>query len=69
MNTVNQPSALPTNKLMVATAVGPVVTEVWAGVMAEILPALAGPEMSLFAGMIATLVVGYFVPDRPNVVG
>lgn len=62
-----QPSALPTNKLAVAALIGPASTEAWGAVMATIYPPLSGPEVSLLIGAVATLVVGWFVPDRANV--
>ena len=65
---VNQPSAMPTNKLMVATLVGPAATEVWGQVMSGLYPSLAGPAMSMLVGGIAALLIGYFVKDRANVV-
>ncbi len=68
MPTVNQPSAMPTNKLAVATLVGPAATEAWGAVWEGIYPAVAGPEVSLLVGCLAALIVGYFVKDRPNVV-
>ena len=63
---VTQPSAMPTRKLAVAAAIGPAVTEAWGAVMAGIYPPLAGPEVSLLAGMMAALMLGYFVKDRAN---
>lgn len=65
---VKQPGYAPTNKLMVAAAVGPAATEAWGAVVATVYPPLAGPEISYFVGLCAALVVGYFVRDRANVV-
>ena len=62
-----QASALPTNKLAVAALIGPATTEAWGAVMATIYPPVAGPEVSLLVGALATLIVGWFVPDRANV--
>ena len=71
-----QPSALPTNKLAVGSAVtaivgtqlSPAVAEVWPQV---VWPILAGPAVtdivSASAALAAGLVVGWFVPDRANV--
>lgn len=67
MNTVNQPSARPTNKLMVAALVGPAVTEAWQNVMLEIYLPLAGESVGMLMGGLAALAVGYMVRDRPNV--
>jgi hypothetical protein len=67
MALVKQPSALPTNKLAVAALIGPAATEAWGAVMASVYPAVAGPEMSLLVGAVATLIVGWFIPDRANV--
>lgn len=71
-----QISALPTNKLAVGATVaaiigtqsGPLVTEIWP----QIAPAvLSGPVMTdtlaMLVAMIGGVVVGWFVPDRPNV--
>jgi hypothetical protein len=76
MPLVKQPSALPTNKLAVGSAVtaivgtqlSPAVAEVWP----QIAPALlAGPAMteivSAVAALLAGLAVGWFIPDRANV--
>jgi hypothetical protein len=63
---VDQPTARPTNKLAIAVLIGPAVTEIWGGVMAEIYPALAGASTSMLVGAIAALAVGYLVPDRAN---
>lgn len=67
MALAKQPDRLPTNKLAVAALIGPAVTEAWGAVMATIYPPLSGPEVSLLVGAVATLIVGYFVPDRENV--
>lgn len=67
MPLVNQPTSLPTNKLMVATLIGPAATEVWGQVMTDLYPTLAGPAMSMLAGGVAAMLVGYFVKDRANV--
>ncbi|MEY1555340.1 hypothetical protein AB3Y40_06860 [Yoonia sp. R2331] len=68
MKLVNQPSALPTNKLAVSVMIGPVVTELWPEVMMDVYPPLAGGDATaVFVGAIAALIVGYFVPDRANV--
>lgn len=67
MTTVSQPTLRPTNKLMTAVAIGPAVTEVWGAVMADLYPALAGPEMSILAGALAAAFFGYMVRDQANV--
>ncbi len=67
MTTVNQPSARPTNKLMVAALAGPAASEVWRSVMTDLIPHLAGPEMCGLIGACAAFGVGYVVRDRPNV--
>lgn len=64
-----QPDMLPTNKLAVASLVGPAVYEVWGTVMLTIFPALAGPAMGMLVAAAATLLVGYFVPDRAGISG
>ncbi|MCJ8139550.1 hypothetical protein [Falsirhodobacter halotolerans] len=66
MKLATQLSALPTNKLLTGSAIGPIATAAWAEVMATAAPALAGPGMSGLIGFIAAIVVGYFVPDRVN---
>lgn len=74
--TVRQPTARPTNKLLVGTPVATLATlagsEIWQTYMAAIEPGLAGPAMSNLAGALAGLIAGgiagYFVKDRPNVV-
>ena len=73
MALAKQPSAMPTNKLAVGSAVtaivgtqlSPAVAEVWP----QIAPAiLSGPAMteiiSAVAALLAGLAVGWFVPDR-----
>ena len=67
MTLVNQPSALPTNKLAVAAAIGPAASEVWAAFLAGPYPELAGPAMQVLVGAVAALLAGYFVRDRANV--
>ena len=62
-----QETAFPTNKLSVAVIIGPAVTEAWGAGMQTIYLPLSGPEMSMLMGALVTLLVGYFVPDRPNV--
>lgn len=59
---VNQPSALPTNKLAVAALIGPAVTE---GV-GLLFPVLDGGSISMLCGGIAALAVGWIVKDRAN---
>lgn len=65
----NQPSMLPTNKLTAATltalaaGAGMEVFRHWA---ADSAPYLTGPEFTIFAEALAVFVVGYMVPDRPN---
>lgn len=66
MTLVNQPSKRPTNKLAVAVAIGPAATEAWGSVMADLYPPLAGPSVSMLAGALAALAIGYFVKDRAN---
>lgn len=67
MKLVNQPSALPTNKLGVAALVGPAVAEVWRNLMTDAYPALAGDATAILVGTFAALIAGYFVRDRANV--
>lgn len=64
-----QPDAFPSNKLSVAVIIGPAVTEAWGSVMETLYAPLSGPEVSMLMGALVTLLVGYFVPDRPNVAG
>lgn len=72
MATVNQPSALPTNKLS-ASLVGLVLGAVLFEIAAHYFPTLAEVEidgvgsLSLVFQMFASAALGYFVPDRPNV--
>lgn len=67
MALVRQPGRLPTNKLSVAVLIGPAATEAWGAVMTTIYPPVAGPEVSMLAGALAALAIGYLVPDRANV--
>ena len=67
MALVRQPSNFPTNKLSVAVLIGPAVTEAWGSVMATVYAPLSGPEVSMLAGALAALAIGYIVPDRANV--
>lgn len=67
MKSAKQPDWWPTNKLMVASAIAPAASEAWGRVMADLAPALAGPDVSILAGLLAALGVGWFVSDRPNV--
>lgn len=67
MKSAVQSSMLPTRKLAVAAAVGPATGEVWARVMTDIYPALAGPQFSLLVATSAALFVGYWVKDAPNI--
>lgn len=69
MPLAKQEGYYPTNKLSVAVIIGPAVTEAWGSVMQTIYAPVAGPEMSMLVGALVTLLVGYFVPDRPNVKG
>lgn len=66
MKLATQISALPTNKLMTGSVVGPIATAAWAEVMATAAPSLAGPGMSGLIGFGAALLFGYFIPDRVN---
>lgn len=62
--TVNQPNWVPTNKLMVASLIGPAVTEVWAN-MAPV--AFSGPAVNALVGSAISFLVGYYlVRDRDN---
>lgn len=78
MALAKQPSALPTNKLMVAAAIGPAATEIWSNGTAALTPDLVGPGLAAAAsamsgsaaatlvGLVVTLIVGWFVPDFEN---
>lgn len=65
---VNQPSAMPTRKLMTGALVGPAAAEAWGNIMATVYPPVAGPEMSMLIGALAAVLVAYWVRDRANVV-
>lgn len=65
---VKQPTAMPTNKLMVGAMATAAVTEAWGAIMADLYPPLAGEAMSMLMGAMAGLAVGYFVRDRANVI-
>jgi hypothetical protein len=67
MTRVNQPSAMPTNKLMTGALIGPAVNEFWGRLMTEHYPPLSGPEVSMLVGTIAAVTVAYWVRDRANV--
>lgn len=67
MALARQRSAWPTNKLAVAAAIAPAATEVWSAVMSANHPELSGPAVSILVGALASLVVGWFIPDRANV--
>lgn len=62
-----QATAMPTRKLTVGAMIGPVVTEVWGSVMADIYPPLSGPELSMLIGALAAIAVAYWIKDAPNV--
>ena len=68
MALATQLNNFPTNKLAIAAMIGPAVTEAWGSVMAEMYAPMSGPAMAMLAGAIASLIIGWFVPDRPNVV-
>lgn len=71
-----QPSAMPTNKLAVATIgnvtlnalMADAIREAWPSIVG---PALSGPAMTAFIAAaipaLLSLAVAYFVPDRPNI--
>lgn len=67
MALVKQPSNFPTNKLSVAVLIGPATTEAWGKIMETVYAPVSGPEVSMLAGALAALAVGYFVPDHANV--
>ncbi len=64
MALAKQKDSFPTNKLAVAALIGPATTEAWGAIFATVYAPISGPEVSLLAGAVATLVVGWFVPDR-----
>lgn len=61
-----QTTYLPTNKLAIASLIGPAAVEAYQAVMLDIYPPLSGEAMSMLVGAFVALSVGYFVPDRPN---
>lgn len=71
-----QRSALPTNKLAVGSAMAaivgtqtaPLVLEVWPQIAPAILAGeIATQTVSMLVALLAGVVVGWFVPDQPNV--
>lgn len=64
MTTRNAPTAWPTRKLVTGAMVASAVNEAWGKVMPDLVPWLAGSEVSTLAGALAALAVGYFVRDR-----
>ena len=66
MTTVKQPSALPTRKLTSAIVITPLVAELWGNIMIEVYPAVAGPQTSMYVGLLVAALVGYMVKDRAN---
>ena len=66
MTTVTQPSLAPTRKLASAVVLTPLVAELWAAIMGEIYPAIAGPETSMYVGLLVAALVGYMVKDKAN---
>ncbi|WP_435168323.1 hypothetical protein [Falsirhodobacter sp. 1013] len=67
MPLAKQTSAAPTNKLMAGGISAAVITSAWSEVFA-FWPPISGPGMSTLAGILIAMLIGYFVPDRPNTV-
>lgn len=67
MNTINQPSAMPTNKLTAAT-IGAALVSVIGLVLQNVAPEWYDPEVMLAITPIIVFGLGYFRRDRPNVV-
>lgn len=65
MNTVNQPSALPTNKLTAAMVAASLASIVKAFVV-QTWPQFADPIIWEPLPILLGFAVGYFVKDRPN---
>ncbi len=70
---VKQPSAMPTNKLMVGTTVATIVGTQLSPAVAEVWPAIApavlsGPSVTDLIAAVVTLIAGlaagWIVPDR-----
>lgn len=64
--TVSQPSYNPTNKLSSSQIATGIVALVAAAVTKR-WPEYSDPAIWLLAASVLGLIVGYFVPDKPNV--
>lgn len=70
--TVNQPSALPTNKLS-ASLVGLVIGAILFEILAAAVPSLRDVQiegvgsLSIVCQVLVSGGLGYLIPDRPNV--
>lgn len=76
MATARQKNFAPTNKLAVGSAMAaivgtqtaPLVLEVWPQIAPAILAGeIATQTVSMLVALLAGVVVGWFVPDQPNV--
>lgn len=66
-NTINQPSANPTNKLT-AAVVGAAIVEVARTSLANFAPEWSEPAMWTALMPVIVFICGWFVPDAPNIV-
>lgn len=66
-NTINQPSANPTNKLTAVTVSGVVVSAL-SLIIKNMLPDWYDPELMLNLSPVVLLIVGWFIKDNPNIV-
>lgn len=67
MNTINQPSANPTNKLTAATLATSLVPIIGL-VMKNLAPEWYDPEVIIGLTPVVTFVAGWFIKDSPNIV-
>lgn len=65
MNTVNQPTANPTNKLTAATAAAALVSVVGL-ILKNVAPGWYDPDVLLNVTPMIVFALGYIVKDKPN---
>ena len=66
MDTINQPSSQPTNKLTAATLAAAIIPA-WGLIMRNLAPDWYDPELMLAMTPIVVYLCGYLIKDEPNV--
>lgn len=70
-----QKTNAPTRKLVVAAVVGPIVSGAWSNILPVLVSNNPGNYallfldtfgMAFFMGLLASIIIGWFVPDAPN---